>query len=74
MDILLCVICFKIRSNLKVGRSTRMDCIYQSFDNYYIIFCLFFYVPMFKYSHDIIITIILFSIHSCLTIIIVYFC
>jgi len=26
-DILISVICFKIRSNLKVGRSTRMHCI-----------------------------------------------
>jgi len=33
MDILICVICFKIHS--KVGLSTRMYCIYKNRDNIY---------------------------------------
>jgi len=35
MDIPICVFCFKIRSNPKGGRSTRMHCIYQNRDNIY---------------------------------------
>jgi len=35
MDIPVCVICFKIRSNPKIGQSTRMHSIYQKLDNYY---------------------------------------
>jgi len=33
MDIPICVICFEIQSNPKIGRSTRMHCIYL--DNIY---------------------------------------
>jgi len=35
MDIAICVICFKIRSNPKVGLSNRIHCIYQNLDNIY---------------------------------------
>jgi len=35
MDIPKCVICFKIRSNPKIERSTEIHCIYQNLDNIY---------------------------------------
>jgi len=34
MDISICVICFKILSNPKIERSTRMHCIYQNLNKH----------------------------------------
>jgi len=43
INIPICVICFKIRSNPDVGRITRMHCVYQNLDNIDYLLALFFF-------------------------------